>query len=250
MKKTKTIIMAADLILGLLLLFMFSYQKGAGRAETAMEDTARAAEAANARILMTDGDTDTAKREGDERKMVALTFDDGPHPKYTPKLLDGLAKRNVKATFFITGENAEKYPELVKRISGEGHLVGNHTYSHIQLTKSNGEAFRQELVKTNEIIKGITGKEVVYVRPPYGSWDKRFETELNMFPVLWTIDPLDWCSNDADCIQKRVISKAKENAIILMHDSYPSTVMAALAIVDALQKDGYVFVTVEEILFD
>lgn len=248
MKKGRTVMAAADLILGLLLLFMLTgkTEQNEGKAWQAAQAETGPVE----KVLAVDGDAGSVTETGGEKKMVALTFDDGPHPTYTPKLLDGLAERNVKVTFFITGENAEKYPELVKRMSEEGHLIGNHTYSHIQLTKGNAETFRAELVKTNEIIKGITGKEVVYVRPPYGSWDKRFETELNMFPVLWTIDPLDWCSNDAACVQKRVISKAKENAIILMHDSYPSTVMAALAIVDELQKDGYTFVTVEDILFD
>ncbi len=88
------------------------------------------------------------------------------------------------------------------------------------------------------------------MRPPYGSWDKSFETELNMFPVLWTIDPLDWCSTNVERIEQKIISKAGENDIILMHDYYPSTVTAALEVVDELQKEGYEFVTVDEILFD
>ncbi len=193
--------------------------------------------------------TGTLKASG-ESKRIALTFDDGPHPVCTPQLLDGLKARGVKASFFITGQNAEKYPELVERMQREGHLIGNHTYSHIQLTKQNREQFREELVKTNGIIREITGEDPVFVRPPYGSWDKKFEEELNMFPVLWTIDPLDWCTKDAGNVARRVISKAKENAVILMHDEYDSTVQAALSVVDALQGEGYAFVTVEEILFD
>lgn len=193
--------------------------------------------------------TGTLKASG-ESKRIALTFDDGPHPACTPQLLDGLKARGVKASFFITGQNAEKYPELVERMQREGHLIGNHTYSHIQLTKQNREQFREELVKTNGIIREITGEDPVFVRPPYGSWDKKFEEELNMFPVLWTIDPLDWCTKDAGNVARRVISKAKENAVILMHDEYDSTVQAALSVVDALQGEGYEFVTVEEILFD
>lgn len=188
--------------------------------------------------------------ESENLKKIALTFDDGPHPVYTPLLLDGLAKRKVKATFFITGENAENYPDLVKRMQEEGHLIGNHTYSHIQLTAENREKFKGELVKTNQIIENLTGEGVTYVRPPYGSWDKTFEKELNMILVLWSIDPLDWCCDDAACVVRKVESAAEENAIILLHDSYPSTVTAALQIVDDLQKQGYVFVTVEEILFD
>lgn len=183
-------------------------------------------------------------------KKVALTFDDGPHPKYTSQLLDGLSKRKIRATFFVTGENAELYPELIKRMSDEGHLIGNHTYSHIQLRQGNRDKFREELVLTNRVIEQITGENVTYVRPPYGTWEKSFEKELNMIPVLWTIDPLDWCCTDASCIVRKVESAAQENAIILLHDSYASTVTAALQIADDLQQQGYVFVTVEEILFD
>ncbi len=190
------------------------------------------------------------QQENRDRRRICLSFDDGPDPRYTPQLLDGLAKRGVKASFFLTGKNAEKYPDLVKRLHEEGHLIGNHTYSHMQLTRNNRESFKQELIRTNRIIEEITGEEVVYVRPPYGCWDKSFEEELNMFPVLWNIDPLDWSCKDASNIVKRVVSRAKDNAIILMHDEYPSTVTAALQIVDRLQEEGYEFVTVEEILFE
>lgn len=183
-------------------------------------------------------------------KKIALTFDDGPHPRYTEQLLDGLKERNVVATFFVTGENAQNYPNIIRREQEEGHLIGNHTYSHIQLTSGNRETFREELVKTNEILENITGEKVSFVRPPYGSWDKSFEKELNMFPVLWNIDPLDWCSHNAECIAAKVVEKAGDGDIILMHDYYDSSVTAALEVVDVLQKRGFQFVTVEEILFD
>lgn len=183
-------------------------------------------------------------------KRIALTFDDGPHPYYTGQLLDGLKEREVKVSFFVTGEHALLHPDIIERMAEEGHLIGNHTYSHMQLNSNNREAFKEELLKTNEIITEITGKEVVYVRPPYGSWDKNFETEINMFPVLWSVDPLDWCSDNVACITNNVTSKVEENDIILMHDYYASSVTAALKIVDELQARGYVFVTVEEILFD
>lgn len=188
--------------------------------------------------------------EKEVAKKIALTFDDGPHPKYTERLLDGLKERNVTVTFFVTGENAANYPDIIRREQEEGHLIGNHTYSHIQLTSRNREIFREELVKTNEILEKITGEKVSYVRPPYGSWDKSFEKELNMFPVLWNIDPLDWCSHNADCIAAKVVEKAGDGDIILMHDYYDTSVTAALEVVDALQKRGFQFVTVEEILFD
>ncbi len=193
-------------------------------------------------IINEEEDMDTPK--------IAITFDDGPHPYYTEQLLDGLKERGAKATFFVMGKQAEAYPELVLRMYEEGHLVGNHTYSHIQLGNNNREIFKAELVRTNEVLLDITGEEPQYVRPPYGSWDKNFETELTMIPVLWTIDPMDWCSSDVKGIVSRVTKKAEENAVILMHDEYESSVTAALAIVDILQKQGYEFVTVDEIMFD
>lgn len=183
-------------------------------------------------------------------KRVALTFDDGPHPIYTEPLLDGLKERGVNATFFVTGENAKLHPDIIKRMYEEGHLIGNHTYTHIELTKSNRDQFKQELIKTNEVIQKITGEEVLYVRPPYGAWDKKLESELNMFPILWSIDPLDWCTSNSSCITQAVLKKVGENDIILMHDYYKTSVEAALMIVDELQKQGYEFVTVDKILFD
>lgn len=186
----------------------------------------------------------------EETKKIAITFDDGPHPYYTEQLLDGLKERNVVATFFVTGYHAELHPDVIKRMQEEGHLVGNHTYSHIQLTGGNRETFKEELIRTNEIIQGITGAEVEYVRPPYGAWDKSFEEELNMIPVLWTVDPQDWCSSNVSNITQRIIKKASENDIILMHDYYDTSVTAALNAVDELLKEGYEFVTVDEILFE
>ncbi|MBD5461843.1 MAG: polysaccharide deacetylase family protein [Lachnospiraceae bacterium] len=188
--------------------------------------------------------------ESKDSKKIALTFDDGPHPYYTEQLLKGLKERDVKVTFFITGKSAEAYPEIVREIYEDGHLIGNHTYNHTQLSSRNREKFKEEIIKTNEVIKEITGEDTIYIRPPYGSWNKEFEKELNMFPVLWTIDPLDWCSSNVSCIVNTVCSKAEENAIILMHDQYKTTVTAALEIVDQLQKEGYEFVTVDELLFD
>ena len=181
---------------------------------------------------------------------IAITFDDGPGKGTTEKLLDGLKERGVKATFFLVGEKIEDNRELVARMYAEGHLIGNHTYSHIQLTSRNREAFREELVRTNAVLEEITGEKTSFVRPPYGSWDKSFEKDLNMFPVLWNIDPLDWCSHNAECIAARVVEKAGDGDIILMHDYYDTSVIAALEVIDALQGEGFQFVTVEELLFD
>lgn len=232
MKKTLVGILVFDMIMGMLCLW-------AG--EKRQDTTAPASQEVS---------TGKIAEEEDVAKKIALTFDDGPHPRYTEQLLDGLKERNVVATFFVTGENAQNYPNIIRREQEEGHLIGNHTYSHIQLTSGNRETFREELVKTNEILENITGEKVSFVRPPYGSWDKSFEKELNMFPVLWNIDPLDWCSHNAECIAAKVVEKAGDGDIILMHDYYDTSVTAALEVVDVLQKRGFQFVTVEEILFD
>lgn len=194
----------------------------------------------------------SAKAAGDmeDSRKIAITFDDGPHPYYTEQLLDGLKERGVKATFFVTGMHAEQYPDVIRRMNDEGHLIGNHTYSHMQLSSNNSDVFKEELIRTNDAIEQLTGQEVQYVRPPYGTWDKKFEKELNMFPVLWTVDPLDWCSDNVAGIVQKVTSKVKENSIILMHDEYKSTVTAALQVIDELMEEGYEFVTVDELLFD
>lgn len=120
----------------------------------------------------------------------------------------------------------------------------------MQLSSNNSDVFKEELIRTNDAIEQLTGQEVQYVRPPYGTWDKKFEKELNMFPVLWTVDPLDWCSDNVAVIVQKVTSKVKENSIILMHDEYKSTVTAALQVIDELMEEGYEFVTVDELLFD
>lgn len=192
--------------------------------------------------------TDYAVTGEDGTKIIALTFDDGPHPIYTPELLAGLKERGVTATFFVTGANATLYPELIEQMQEDGHIVGNHTYHHVQLSSVGEDIFLQELKETNRVLEEILGKEIEYVRPPFGDWSKSIEQEIDMFPVLWDIDPLDWCSGSTAQIVKRVLDKAEDHAIILMHDEYATSVEAALQIVDELLEDGYEFVTVERIL--
>ncbi|MCM1091772.1 MAG: polysaccharide deacetylase family protein [Butyrivibrio sp.] len=237
MKKTKTAILIFDITLGLLFFMLILNRLSASTRET------------RGNSVIMKAVQETAEGVAEEKK-IALTFDDGPHPQYTEQLLDGLKERGVHATFFVTGEHAKLHPDVIARMQSEGHLIGNHTYSHMQLTKSNRERFKEELIATNEVLEEITGEEVEFVRPPYGSWDKSFEKELNMFPVLWTVDPLDWSSRNVSSITEKIMNKAGENDIILMHDYYETSVTAALKVVDELQAEGYTFVTVEEILFD
>ena len=198
MKKMTAAVLLFDIVAGLLFLGLFGLQSRSVAADSGMVRTVEGGD-----IL-----------ETEDVKKIAITFDDGPHPSYTAQLLDGLKERGIHATFFVTGEHAELHPDIIERMFEEGHLIGNHTYSHIQLTKNNREKFRDELIKTNEILKEITGEEVQYVRPPYGSWDKSFEKELNMFPVLWTVDPLDWSSRNVGRITERK-SSARQGRMTL-----------------------------------
>ena len=184
----------------------------------------------------------------EEPPKIAITFDDGPSSQCTGRLLDGLKERNVKATFFLIGENAKENPELVKRLDEEGHLIGNHTYHHVEITKVSDEEAKKEILDTNEVITSITGKSVEYMRPPFGLWQRNLEMEIEVLPVMWTIDPLDWTTENVDEIVNKVVTEAEENDIILLHDCYDSSVDAALRIIDILQKKGFEFVTVDQLI--
>lgn len=182
--------------------------------------------------------------------MVALTFDDGPHKVYTPKLLDGLKKRNVRATFFVLGESVEQNPDLIKRMSKEGHLIGSHTYSHVQLTKLSIEEAEEEIHRANQSIYEACSQYPKFVRPPYGSWNKTLEEKTDMNAILWSVDPYDWKIQDKDRIVKEVLENVEDGSIILLHDIYETSVDAALEIVDELKKQGYLFATIEELQID
>lgn len=187
-----------------------------------------------------------------EKPKIAITFDDGPNARYTPMLLDGLKERGVKATFFLIGMNIEKdqNKEIVKRMHEEGHLIGNHTYHHVEITKVSNEEAYQEIMMTNKAIEDITGEEVEYMRPPFGVWQKGLEKKIHVLPVMWSIDPLDWVTENVDEIVNKVVTKAKENDIILLHDCYSSSVKAALKIIDELTEKGFEFVTVDELMLN
>jgi len=184
------------------------------------------------------------------QKEIALTFDDGPHPVWTPKLLDGLKQRGVKASFFLIGQNIDGNEEIIRRMAKEGHLIGNHSQSHMQLTKENAEMACEQIRNTNQKICEITGKEPSYVRPPYGSWNEELECMIPMTVVLWDVDPLDWKSQNRDKIVKHVKNHVEDGSIILLHDVYETSVEAALEIIDTLSREGYNFVTVDELLID
>ena len=191
-----------------------------------------------------------AVEAGVEIRRIALTFDDGPHSYYTDLLLDGLAERGVKVTFFLLGENIEGREDVIRRMSEEGHLIGNHTFYHVDINSLSMEEACAEIGNTSEAIRAITGQQVEYVRPPYGNWNKELECQVMMIPVFWTLDTLDWKVKNTDWIVREVLEDVEENDVILMHDSYRTTVEAALRIVDELQKKGYEFVTADELILE
>lgn len=183
-------------------------------------------------------------------RQVALTFDDGPHKTCTAALLDGLKERGVKATFFLMGENISGKEELVQRMQREGHLIGNHSYRHVQMTKEGEDEACRAVEQTEALIESITGARPEYLRPPYGAWNERLECRVNLTTVLWTVDSLDWKLQNTEKIVRRVEKDVQSGDIILMHDIFHTSVEAALRIVDDLKQQGYEFVTVEELLVD
>lgn len=196
-----------------------------------------------------DGGKDTGKDAGlEEAPRIALTFDDGPRPHTTEELLDGLKERNVKAAFFMIGKYAKENPQLVRRVREEGHVIGNHTYSHVDITRLSEAEAAKELENMDDVIYSVTGEHVRFVRPPFGAWQKELEEKMDVLPVMWTVDPLDWTTENVDEIVNKVVTEVEENDIILLHDCYKSSVEAALRIVDILQAEGYEFVTVDELI--
>lgn len=183
-----------------------------------------------------------------EAPRVALTFDDGPNARYTPLLLEGLRKRNIHATFFLLGENIPENEELLLQMQKDGHLIGCHTWSHVQLDKISPSSANREILKTNSLIYHITGTYPTCLRPPYGAWKKDLELPVTMLPVFWDVDTLDWQSKNIDSILSIAQKQVHDGSIILMHDGYQTSVDAALKIADLFTEKGYVFVTADQLL--
>ena len=198
-------------------------------------------------VLVTEQE-EKSKKDRDyetEPKQVAFTFDDGPHPVYTEWLLDGLKERGIPATFFLIGENISGREELVKRMQEEGHLIGNHTFHHVQMAKEGPVVCGAELDMTNELIRSITGVTPSFIRPPYGQWNYSLGESISMIPVGWDVDPMDWNTNDAYRVKDYVLSHVKSGDTVLFHDVYASSVQAALMAADELLAQGFEFVTAD-----
>ena len=179
-------------------------------------------------------------------KRVALTFDDGPSSECTPRLLDILKKENVKATFFLVGKNIKENEDIVIRMKNEGHLIGNHTFNHGQLTKLGFDEAVEEINTTNAWITNISGYTPEYMRPPFGSFTDELLSETSMSVVMWNVDPLDWKYKNKDIVTDKILKNVKNGDIILMHDIFESSVDAAQTVIKELKKQDYVFVTVDK----
>ena len=181
-------------------------------------------------------------------RFVALTFDDGPRRDTTSRLLDGLRERGASATFFLIGQQIEGSEDLLLRMRDEGHQVGNHSWSHASLKDESDWGLLQEVGRTDTRLREVLGEGSYWLRPPYGLLTAR-QRQLITVPVIkWSVDPEDWKLRDTEKDVAAVLKKVQPGDIILMHDSIPATVDAALRIVDDLQAEGYTFVTVEELL--
>lgn len=200
------------------------------------------------RLRRTNSLSEPPSEKNSEKKQIALTFDDGPDEIYTPMLLDGLKKRNVRATFFLLGKQAEKYPDIVRRIYEEGHLIGCHSYEHVNFNELSEEAACRQIQSTCDLIRELTGNAPAFVRPPYGAWPSCLEDDFCMIPVLWDIDPLDWSVHDTALVTSRVLRKAGDSDIILLHDASESSVQAAFQIIDIMTEENFEFVTIEELI--
>lgn len=191
------------------------------------------------------------------KRQIALTFDDGPDMYYTPKVLDELKKENVRATFFLVGNRAEKFPQIVKRILQEGHEIGNHSYNHANFSKLNDPSFRDQITKTDDILQQQAGYRPVIFRPPYGNITENqilWMVSQGKKIVNWNIDSLDWKGLTAEQVATNVLADIQPGSIILQHsaggvgEDLSGTVQALPKIIKKLKADGVQFVTVSELL--
>ena len=182
------------------------------------------------------------------KKLIALTYDDGPFGTHTPRVLDELEAKGVKATFFMTGNRALAWPDTVKRVVDEGHQLASHTFSHALLTGLPTESILWEVNHNNDVLEEISGVRPTVLRPPFGSISTRVKETVGMPIIMWSIDPQDWDGKSSDYIVSHVTSRASDGDIIILHDTLSATVRATGRIIDRLHDEGFVFVTIDEMI--
>lgn len=185
-------------------------------------------------------------------KFIALTFDDGPHPTNTPRLLNILRERNVKATFFVIGRSVNLYPQILRQTAAEGHEIGNHTQTHRLLSKLSDSEVLNELRRCRDSIANASGATVRTMRPPYGGLLPRqreiVHAEFGYPTILWSVDPLDWKRPGVGVVSSRLIQGTSDGGILLAHDIHAPTIDAMPATIDTLLRRGYQFVTVSQLI--
>lgn len=179
--------------------------------------------------------------------LAAITFDDGPRQETTGRLVEGLAVREVPATFFMVGERMEGNEALIRRMAQAGHQIGIHTYSHVRLTDLDREQYDREIGACRRKLTQILGEGDYWLRPPYGICDRRIQGWADGPLVIWSVDPEDWKTHSREQVVRSVLRCVKDGDIILLHDIYNSSVDAALDIVDGLLERGFCLVTVEQL---
>jgi peptidoglycan-N-acetylglucosamine deacetylase len=183
---------------------------------------------------------------------IAITFDDGPHPQNTPRLLEMLSARNIKATFYVIGQSVNNYPAVLRRTVDEGHEIGNHSHTHRLLSKLSDSEISLDLGRCRDAIVKAAGVQPRTMRPPYGGLNVRQRevvySEFGTPTILWSVDPLDWKRPGASVISSRILTGASAGGIVLAHDLHSQTVDAMPATLDALLRRGFQFVTVSQLL--
>lgn len=188
------------------------------------------------------------KRVDPEKKLIAFSFDDGPSRKNTEKILKALDKNNARATFFMLGQNAKYYPDLVKKVEESGNEVAGHSWNHPLLTKLGKKGVKKQMSQMNEAIASVTGSDVGLLRPPYGSINRTVKNTVKDPLILWSIDTLDWKTLNADKTADAILKQAKDGDIILMHDIHAPTAEAVKKVLPKLEKKGFQVCTVSELL--
>lgn len=183
---------------------------------------------------------------------IALTFDDGPSAKLTPKLLDLLAAHHIKVTFFLIGENVAEHPDVVAREAREGHELANHSWSHPNFGKMSDESVRSQIRRTDDAIRNAAGVTPTLLRPPYGSVTARqkkwINQEFGYKIALWDVDPLDWKRPGPNVVCNRIVRNTRAGSIVLVHDIHPGSIEAMPCVLNQLEAKGFKFVTVSELL--
>lgn len=185
------------------------------------------------------------------RKWIALTFDDGPHPQYTPRILSILKEHHVRATFFVVGKMAEKHPDLLRQQMEDGHSIGNHTYHHVNLTRIPPTDVAAEIKACGEVIQSITGKAPHLFRPPGGDYDRNVAEvaeALGYWIVLWTDDPGDYAKPPEKELRQKLFSRLGNGGIILLHDGIAETLDLLPDLIGYLKSQGYELVTIDDML--